>query len=398
VPTPQRKHWAGGYSLERRTWILPHSAQLDAAPQRPLSAAAQARHAWTAHLPTQPVAFGGAWYAYAAYYHLQADAGTGDLFSSISLHGDPDDRVGRVSARTGALAWTASIDDYLGFQPVGEWLVTDRAVLRAADGSELCRFGETPALQCGRRQVHAAPDGSLWVQVDGDEAPGRFWRVDTQSGEVAERQLPYFQLLQHGALWAGCTREADGSMAIHGLPAPTAEGFGPASWSTPIDSAMAQALDLESGLWLAHAVGPHHVAEVASGMWWALDLRNGSWAHGTLGDNATSLSAQGERLYFTRGSDKAQTVHWIHPALGETGDLPLPPSEWRALQVKDGVVYAIENLGTPFVTRHVPVAYDLATGERLWEGRHTRLCNHIVPTQHGIAVGAMEQVYFFGAA
>ncbi len=395
---PQRKYWACGYSLERRNWILPNSAELDTTQPRAVSAAARALHPWYAQLPTRPVAFGGAWHDFGVYYHLQADAGTGDFFASTSLHGDTCSQVGRIAARTGALAWSAEINDYLGFEPIGEWVVTDGAVLQAVDGSELCRFAETSALQCGHRQVHAAPDASLWIQVDGDEAPGRFWRVDTGSGAVAERQLPYFQLLQHGTFWAGCMHDAEGCIEIHGLQDPGVDGFAPARWSTKIASDVAEKMDLAYQLRLAHSVGSQHVAGISSGQWWSLDLGNGAWAQGTLSDNASACSADSGRLYFTQGTDNAYTVHWLDPVRGTTGDLPLHASEWRSVLVKDGVVHAIENLGTPFVTRHVPVAYALDSGERLWEGAHTRLCNHIVPTQDGIAVGAMEQMYFFAAA
>lgn len=393
----------GGYSLKRRAWILPSPAQTDTVPARATSAAALARHPWFAGLATEPVAFGGPWHDFEVFHHLQADPESGDFFAGIG-HRDGESYVGRITAGNGALAWSAPVDDYLGFDRAGPWMVTDRGVVRAADGSVLCPFTQTPVLQSGQRQVHAAPDGSLWIEVDGDEAPGQFWRVDTATATVEERVLPYAPLLSHGDLWAGCVRPGDGAATtLHGLLPPTREGFGAPRWSTTLAAGICERMDVGSALHFSRTVGRHHIAGVKAGHWWALDLRSGAWSEGALNDEyATACGVDDERLYFTQRSADAEagdarTVHWVAPATGQTGTLPLQASDWVTLVVAQGVVLAIENLGGPFGTRYVPAAYELATGERIWEGRHTRLCKRIACTAHGVAVGAMGQVYFFAA-
>lgn len=117
--------------------------------------------------------------------------------------------------------------------------------------------------------------------------------MDTRTGEVTERLLPWFQLLQHGAFWVGCER-GDSGITLHGLGAPGAEGFaGPALWTARIDGGLA--FSLRAG----HALGPHHLADASEGQWWALDLRSGAWTQGNLGNNAEAHCTDGTRLYFT---------------------------------------------------------------------------------------------------
>ncbi|MDV3438738.1 hypothetical protein R0G64_04770 [Pseudomonas otitidis] len=394
----QRKFWPGGYSVKRGEWLMPSAADLDLTPVRPLSAAALARHPRFASLSRHPRIVAGPIADFAVHHWFERDVTTGDFFAYVSIHGDNEDYVGRIDGITGELIWKAPMASYDNYQRVGNWVVTNSGVHQANDGKKVCSFTGDPEFTPREHRVLLAPDESLWLSTNLDEAPGHYLRAVPATGEVEQLQLSYLRLIDAGALWLGCTQSPEGVVTLHGLSAPDHGELAAPLWSRTPPADIGDAV-LDLYFCTVRPADEQRFVGVDKNRWWILELATGESWDGTLDDGARAHSLQcieQNRAYFSASHDTGQTLNWLDLTTHEIARIPLPPADWQSVHVERDVLYAIENLGGNNVTRHVPVAYELTTGERLWEGVHTRLCNLIVPTPTGVAVGgSIGELYWF---
>lgn len=397
TPT-QRKFWPGGFSLRRGEWIMPSPAELDETPPRGVSESALARHPNFANLDKRPKILSGPAADFGVHHSFEYDSCTGDFFGYVSVHGDSGDYVARIDGHSGELLWKTPIATYSSYQRIGDWVVTKGGVYEVGNGKQVCTFDCDPEITPIAPNVLLAPDNSLWIAVNQNEAPGRFLRAIPASGNVQILQLDYLRLFKAGALWVGCFQDENGVVTLHGLDAPIHGELLAPRWTKTLSTEVGQAV-LGHRFCTASAFQEHYLVGVDASRWWILELATGETWSGTLEDGYSwhSLHCIDEmRAYFSAGTDSDQTIHWLDLNTREIGTVPLKEADWQCVHVEKDVIYAIENWGASMVTRHVPAVYDLETGERLWEGVHTRLCNVIAPTRTGIAVGGpIGELYLF---
>lgn len=398
VSPTQRKYWPGGYSLRRGEWIMPSPAELDETPPRAISESALARHPEFANLYKRPKVLSGPAADFGVHHSFEFDSCTGDFFGYVSVHGDSGDYVARIDGHSGELLWKAPIATCSSYQRIGDWVVTNGGVYQAGDGKQVCTFDCDPKVTPSDYNVLLAPDSSLWIAVNQSEMPGRFLRALPASGDVQTLQLDYLRLFKSGSLWVGCSQDQNGVVTLHGLDAPIHGELSPPLWRKALSTDVGQAV-LGYRCCAASARQERYLVGVKASSWWVLELATGEALSGALdnGHSWHSLHCIDERrVYFSGGTDSDQTLYWLDLNTREIGTVPLKEADWQCVHVEKNVIYAIENWGASMVTRHVPAVYDLETGERLWEGVHTRLCSVIVPTRTGIAVGGpIGELYLF---